>query len=73
MKCFKPEVFVEGKWCRNALIFATEEEAAQNASDLMYRWVNVQDSRAVEVDEPRVTHTYIDRTLGHTPDPVEEA
>jgi len=71
MKAYKPEVFVEGKWCRNALVFATREEAEQNASDLMWRWMNVQDSRAVEVDEPRVTHTYHGRELGHTPEPVD--
>jgi hypothetical protein len=49
---WKPEVFVEGKWSRNGLVFATELEASDNARDLMYRWTLVQDSRAVEVDEP---------------------
>lgn len=49
---WKPEVFVEGKWSRNGLVFATEAEAAQSARDLMWRWMNVQDHRAVEVDEP---------------------
>lgn len=48
---WKPEVFVEGKWSRNGLVFETEEEAKRSASDLMYRWINVQDSRAVEVDD----------------------
>jgi hypothetical protein len=49
---------------RNALVFATKQEAEQNASDLMWRWMNVVDSRAAEVDEP-VTHTYHDRKLDH--------
>jgi hypothetical protein len=59
---WKPEVFVEGKWSRNALVFATKEEAEANAKDLMMRWFAVQDSRAVEVDEP-VNHTYRDQHL----------
>lgn len=49
---WKPEVFVEGKWSRNGLVFATKEEAEDNALSLMWRWTLVQDSRAVEVDEP---------------------
>jgi len=59
---WKPEVFVDRKWNRNGLVFATEAEARANASDLMDRWFAVDDSRAVEVDEP-VTHTYTDRRL----------
>jgi hypothetical protein len=60
---WKPEVHVSGKWCGNGLVFATEAEAAQEASDLMDRWFAVADSRAVESDEP-VTHTYVDHKLG---------
>jgi hypothetical protein len=59
---WKPEVFVEGKWSRNGLVFATQKEAEENAADLMMRWFAVQDSRAVEVDEP-VNSTYRDRQL----------
>jgi hypothetical protein len=39
-----------------------KEEAEENAADLMMRWFAVQDSRAVEVDEP-VNHTYRDQHL----------
>jgi hypothetical protein len=59
---YKPEVLVSGKWSRNALVFATEQEAKDNAHDLMMRWFAVDDSRAVEVDEP-ATHSYADRVL----------
>lgn len=59
---FKPEVLVGGKWCRNALVFATEKEASENAKDLMFRWTLVSDSRAVEVDEP-VNYSYVDGHL----------
>jgi hypothetical protein len=46
---WKPEVFVEGKWNQNGLAFATEIEAKHSADNLMWRWLNVQDARAVEV------------------------
>lgn len=59
---WKPEVFVEGKWSRNGLVFATEQEAKDNASDLLNRWYVPTDSRAVEVDEP-VNYSYIDHRL----------
>jgi hypothetical protein len=52
MTAWKPEVKVAGKWCRNGLVFATEAEAKESADNLMWRWVNVEESRAVEVDEP---------------------
>jgi|GEM_PF-2449532 len=47
-----PEVFVEGKWSRNGLRFATKAEAAANAFNLMMRWMLVEDARATEADEP---------------------
>lgn len=61
---WKPEVFIksENKWCDNALVFATKEEAEQNASDLLMRWFVPIDSRAVESNEP-VNYSYVDRTL----------
>lgn len=49
---WKPEVFVEGKWSRNGLVFETQEEAERNAKDLMIRWTMVEDSRATESDQP---------------------
>jgi hypothetical protein len=49
---WKPEVFVQGAWSRNGLVFATKQEAEDNAKNLMWRWLLVEDTRAVEVDEP---------------------
>jgi hypothetical protein len=49
---WKPEVFVQGKWCRNSLVFATKEEAEASAFSLFSRWMLTEDHRAVEVDEP---------------------
>jgi hypothetical protein len=59
---WKPEVLVDGNWSRNGLVFATQEEAENNARDLMMRWWSVQDSRAAEVDEP-VNYIYRDGQL----------
>lgn len=47
---WKPEVFVEGKWQQNALVFATRQEAEERARDLFTRWTLCENSRAVEVD-----------------------
>jgi len=47
-KTWKPEVFVQGSWAQNALVFATEAEARDNARELMGRWMLVEDYRAVE-------------------------
>lgn len=52
MSNWKPEVKVSGNWERNGLVFETKEEAEANAKALMWRWVLVTDSRAVESDEP---------------------
>jgi hypothetical protein len=64
MKSWKPEVLVNGKWSQNALVFATEKEAYENAKDLMWRWLLVEDCRAVESDNP-INYTYIDGKLEH--------
>ena len=64
---WKPRVKVVNngdKWSLNGLCFATQNEAEQNAFDLMMRWTSCEECGAVEVDEP-VTHTYIDGVLGH--------
>src|SRR5712671_7125079 len=47
---FKPEVIADasGKWCSNALRFATREEAEANVQDLMIRWLAVRETRIVE-------------------------
>jgi hypothetical protein len=73
MTSWKPEVLVHGKWSRNALVFATEQEARENAYDLMMRWFAVDDYRAVAVDEP-VTHSYAGGTLAHAAavEPLDE-
>jgi hypothetical protein len=51
---YKPEVIADnsGKWCANALRFATKEEAHASASDLAGRWMLVRDWRAVESIDP---------------------
>jgi hypothetical protein len=59
---WRPDVKVGGQWSSNGLVFETEAEARNSASDLMDRWMPVEDCRAVEVDRP-VTHTYINREL----------
>jgi hypothetical protein len=52
MPNFKPQVFVQGEWAGNALVFATHEEALANARDLMRRWLLVDDVRVVESNDP---------------------
>jgi hypothetical protein len=70
---WKPEVFVEKKWSQNGLVFATREEAERNASDLMYRWFAVEDSRAVEVADAVVNYDYTTGTLVPVPAPTDAA
>ena len=59
---WKPEVEVNGQWSRNALVFATQEEAAESAEGLFCRWMLTTGYRAVEVDEP-VNYALIDGAL----------
>lgn len=66
MSAWKPEVLVQGKWCRNGLVFATEQEAKDSADDLMDRWFSVDEARAVEVDAV-ATHSYVGRELKPLP------
>lgn len=70
---WKPEMKIvnENKWSRNALVFATKEEAEQNAYDLFMRWSACEEYRAVEVDEP-IKHVYIKGELREYATPVEE-
>jgi hypothetical protein len=54
MSSWKPEVQVAGegdKWHKNGLVFATEQEAYDNAKDLMGRWTAVTAYRAAPSDE----------------------
>lgn len=62
---WKPEVQVAGegdKWCQNALVFATKEEAEANARDLMSRWLLVTACRAGESSDP-VNYRWINGRL----------
>ena len=58
---WKPEVIADnsGKWCGNALRFATKEEAEANVKNLMWKWLAVRDTRVVESDDP-VNYRWID-------------
>lgn len=61
---WKPEVIADdsGKWCGNALRFATKEEAEANVANLKARWMLVTDTRVVESDEP-VNYKWVDGKL----------
>jgi hypothetical protein len=61
---WKPEVFVEGGWSRNSLVFRTEAEALASANELAWRWVNVEDTRAVEVVGEPATHVFVPDEVG---------
>lgn len=54
MSNWKPEVKTanDEKWYGNALVFATEKEAAHSAKELYDRWTLCTDHRAVESDDP---------------------
>lgn len=60
-KSYRPMMLVQGEWAGNGLRFATPEEAAANAKDLMRRWTLVRDYRADESGDP-VTHSYNSET-----------
>jgi hypothetical protein len=51
---FKPEVRTgsDPQFYGNNLAFATKEEAEKSASDLMSRWMLVNEWRVVESDQP---------------------
>jgi len=59
-----PEVIADssGKFCGNALRFATRAEAEANVRDLMMRWFAVRETRVVESDDP-VNYQWIDGRL----------
>lgn len=60
---WRPMVCVNGReWAGNALVFATQKEAEDNAHDLMMRWTTVTDYRADETDEP-VNYKWVDGRL----------
>jgi hypothetical protein len=65
MTNYRPMVCVgKDEWVGNALVFATYEEANQNARDLMSRWNQVTSTRVDQTDQP-VNYTYHDRRLLH--------
>jgi hypothetical protein len=49
-----PQVQTDGRpeWTGNLCRFATREEAEKQAINLMWRWMSVDDTRAVESDDP---------------------
>jgi hypothetical protein len=51
MKSWKPEFLVGGKWCGNAVRFASEAEALANAQHKMARWAMPEACRAVQAEE----------------------
>jgi hypothetical protein len=42
-----------GRWCGNALTFATQPEAEAYARDLHMRWTAVREWRVVPTEEPK--------------------
>ena len=46
---YRAEMFVQGGWSGNGLVYRTEEHAEQSARDLMSRWTLVLDWSTVEV------------------------
>lgn len=61
---FIAEVQVSGEegWTRNALVFATQEEAQDYVDDLGSRWTAVTNTRVTPVDE-EPNYTFIDWEL----------
>lgn len=61
---WKPEVIADstGKWCGNALRFATRQEAESQVRDLSMRWFAVRETRAVESPDP-VNYRYVNGSL----------
>jgi hypothetical protein len=51
---WRPEVIADhsGKWCGNALRFATEAEAWEDVRDLANRWFAVRETRVVKSEDP---------------------
>lgn len=59
---WKPEFLISDKWYDNALRFATEQEAKDNAHDKFMVWTMPTDCRAVESPDP-VNYTYHESEL----------
>ena len=67
---WKPEVYVQGAWSRNGLVFATQQEAWDNARALEAKWFLVDNVRAVESTEP-VNYQWRDGALVPVPQGVQ--
>jgi hypothetical protein len=54
LRSYKAEVIADssGKFCANALRFATREEAESYVFDLSMRWTAVRETRVSESDDP---------------------
>jgi hypothetical protein len=65
MSAWKPELMVlnSDKWSRNALAFATEQEATEWAHDRFMVWTACEEYRAVEDPDAVATHSYVGREL----------
>lgn len=63
-KSWAPEVIADssGKWCGNALRFATRGEAEDNVRDLSWRWLLVRETRVVPSTDP-VNYDYTEGEL----------
>jgi hypothetical protein len=61
---FKPEISTDGgkSYGQNNLAFATREEAAASARDIMSRWMLATDWRVAESDQP-VNYALVDGVL----------
>ena len=61
---YAPEVIADnsGKWCGNALRFATKEEAEANVRDLFSRWMLVKETRVVDSSDP-VNYAWVNGRL----------
>lgn len=61
MSSWKTEVSTkhngQSGWAGNGLRFATQDEALVYVNDLAFRWTSVDDTRAIESDDP-VTHRF---------------
>lgn len=59
---YRPMVLVHGEWAGNALRFESEEEALDNARDLMGRWLLVNDYRVDKSEDP-VNYRWVEGKL----------
>jgi hypothetical protein len=66
MSGFKAEVLVQGEWSRNGQVWPDAESARKAGSDLMGRWMLVEDFRVVEVaDTPTEKVTWDEKVAEH--------